>query len=201
MVLKNKFNITNDIELAKLEEQISKTKAIELFDKNIVSNFEIGTTKGLSSIHKYLFDSIYDFAGKLREVNISKGNFRFATTIYLEEILKKIDLMPEDNFDKIIEKYVEMNIAHPFREGNGRTMRIWLDQILKTRIGKVIDWSFINKNDYLQAMERSPIKDLEIKLLIKEALTEKVNDRLVYIKGIDASYNYEGYNVFKSEDL
>lgn len=201
MVLKNKFNITNDIELAKLEEQISKTKAIELFDKNIVSNFEIGTTKGLSSIHKYLFDSIYDFAGKLREVNISKGNFRFATTIYLEEILKKIDLMPENNFDQIIEKYVEMNIAHPFREGNGRTMRIWLDQILKTRIGKVIDWSFINKNDYLQAMERSPIKDLEIKLLIKEALTEKVNDRLVYIKGIDASYNYEGYNVFKSEDL
>lgn len=201
MVLKNKFNITNDIELAKLEEQISKTKAIELFDKNIVSNFEIGTTKGLSSIHKYLFDSIYDFAGKLREVNISKGNFRFATTIYLEEILKKIDLMPEDNFDKIIEKYVEMNIAHPFREGNGRTMRIWLDQILKTRIGKVIDWSFINKNDYLQAMERSPIKDLEIKLLLKEGLTEKVNDRLVYIKGIDASYNYEGYNVFKSEDL
>ena len=201
VVLKIKLDIDNDIELAKTEEKIFKSKAIELFDKNIINNYEVGTTKGLIDIHKYLFDSIYDFAGNIREVNISKGNFRFATTIYLEEILKKIDLMPESNFDEIIEKYVEMNIAHPFREGNGRTMRIWLDQILKTRIGQVIDWSLVDKNDYLQSMERSPIKDIEIKLLLKEALTNKINDRLVYIKGIDASYNYEGYNIFKSEDL
>lgn len=201
MVLENKLNIKDEFELRKTEEKITKLKALKLFDNKIIDKYEVGTTKGLIQIHKFLFSDLYYFAGKIRSVNISKGNFRFATTIYLKEALEKIDLMDEDNFETIIEKYVEMNIAHPFREGNGRAMRIWLDQILKKNIKMVIDWSLVNKNKYLQAMERSPINDLEIKMLLKQALTNKINDRLIYIKGIDESYNYEGYNIFKVSDL
>lgn len=198
-MLENKLNINNDVELAK-EERITKLRALELFDKNILNDIN-GTFKGLSKIHKYLFDSIYDFAGNIREVNISKGSFRFASFIYLKEILNKVDMMPEDTFDKIIEKYVEMNIAHPFREGNGRSMRIWLDVILKKNLNKVIDWSKVKKEEYLLAMERSPIKDTEIKLLLSNALTDDINNRLIYMKGIDASYNYEGYNTYSVEEL
>lgn len=198
-MLENKLNINNDVELAK-EERITKLRALELFDKNILNDIN-GTFKGLSKIHKYLFDSIYDFAGNIREVNISKGSFRFASFIYLKDILNKIDMMPEDTFDKIIEKYVEMNIAHPFREGNGRSMRIWLDVILKKNLNKVIDWSKVKKEEYLLAMERSPIKDTEIKLLLSNALTDDINNRLIYMKGIDASYNYEGYNIYSVEEL
>lgn len=190
----------NENKLTKLEEKVTKLKALELFDKNILNDIN-GTFKGLSKIHKYLFDSIYDFAGNIREVNISKGSFRFAAFIYLKEILNKIDMMPEDTFDKIIEKYVEMNIAHPFREGNGRSMRIWLDVILKKNLNKVIDWSKVKKEEYLLAMERSPIKDTEIKLLLSNALTDDINNRLIYMKGIDASYNYEGYNTYSVEEL
>ena len=199
-MLENKLNINNEVELAKEEERITKLKALELFDKNILNDIN-GTFKGLSKIHKYLFDSIYDFAGNIREVNISKGSFRFASFIYLKDILNKIDMMPEDTFDKIIEKYVEMNIAHPFREGNGRSMRIWLDVILKKNLNKVIDWSKVKKEEYLLAMERSPIKDTEIKLLLSNALTDDINNRLIYMKGIDASYNYEGYNTYSVEEL
>lgn len=198
-MLENKLNINNEVELAK-EERITKLRALELFDKNILNDIN-GTFKGLSKIHKYLFDSIYDFAGNIREVNISKGSFRFASFIYLKDILNKIDMMPEDAFDKIIEKYVEMNIAHPFREGNGRSMRIWLDVILKKNLNKVIDWSKVKKEEYLLAMERSPIKDTEIKLLLNNALTDDINNRLIYMKGIDASYNYEGYNTYSVEEL
>lgn len=198
-MLENKLNINNEVELAK-EERITKLRALELFDKNILNDIN-GTFKGLSKIHKYLFDSIYDFAGNIREVNISKGSFRFASFIYLKDILNKIDMMPEDTFDKIIEKYVEMNIAHPLREGNGRSMRIWLDVILKKNLNKVIDWSKIKKEEYLLAMERSPIKDTEIKLLLSNALTDDINNRLIYMKGIDASYNYEGYNTYSVEEL
>lgn len=198
-MLENKLNINNDVELAK-EERITKLRALELFDKNILNDIN-GTFKGLSKIHKYLFDSIYDFAGNIREVNISKGSFRFASFIYLKDILNKIDMMPEDTFDKIIEKYVEMNIAHPFREGNGRSMRLWLDVILKKNLDKVIDWSKVKKEEYLLAMERSPIKDTEIKLLLSNALTDDINNRLIYMKGIDASYNYEGYNTYSVEEL
>lgn len=190
----------NENKLTKLEEKVTKLKALELFDKNILNDIN-GTFKGLSKIHKYLFDSIYDFAGNIREVNISKGSFRFASFIYLKDILNKIDVMPEDTFDKIIEKYVEMNIAHPFREGNGRSMRIWLDVILKKNLNKVIDWSKVKKEEYLLAMERSPIKDTEIKLLLSNALTDDINNRLIYMKGIDASYNYEGYNTYSVEEL
>lgn len=190
----------NENKLTKLEEKVTKLKALELFDKNILNDIN-GTFKGLSKIHKYLFDSIYDFAGNIREVNISKGSFRFASFIYLKDILNKIDMMPEDTFDKIIEKYVEMNIAHPFREGNGRSMRIWLDVILKKNLNKVIDWSKVKKEEYLLAMERSPIKDTEIKLLLSNALTNDINNRLIYMKGIDASYNYEGYNTYSVEEL
>lgn len=190
----------NENKLTKLEEKVTKLKALELFDKNILNDIN-GTFKGLSKIHKYLFDSIYDFAGNIREVNISKGSFRFASFIYLKEILNKVDMMPEDTFDKIIEKYVEMNIAHPFREGNGRSMRIWLDVILKKNLNKVIDWSKVKKEEYLLAMERSPIKDTEIKLLLSNALTDDINNRLIYMKGIDASYNYEGYNTYSVEEL
>lgn len=190
----------NENKLTKLEEKVTKLKALELFDKNILNDIN-GTFKGLSKIHKYLFDSIYDFAGNIREVNISKGSFRFASFIYLKDILNKIDIMPEDTFDKIIEKYVEMNIAHPFREGNGRSMRIWLDVILKKNLNKVIDWSKVKKEEYLLAMERSPIKDTEIKLLLSNALTDDINNRLIYMKGIDASYNYEGYNTYSVEEL
>ena len=190
----------NENKLTKLEEKVTKLKALELFDKNILNDIN-GTFKGLSKIHKYLFDSIYDFAGNIREVNISKGSFRFASFIYLKDILNKIDIMPEDTFDKIIEKYVEMNIAHPFREGNGRSMRIWLDVILKKNLNKVIDWSKVKKEEYLLAMERSPVKDTEIKLLLSNALTDDINNRLIYMKGIDASYNYEGYNTYSVEEL
>lgn len=201
MVLENKFNITNSAELAKVEEKISKTKALKLFKKGLLNDLEAGTFDSLAKIHKYLFDEIYDFAGEIRNVNIAKGNFRFAPVIYLETALKNIDKMPQSTFDEIIEKYVEMNVAHPFREGNGRSTRIWLDLILKKQLGKVVDWSSVDKEDYLLAMERSPIKDIEIKVLLKQALTDKINNREIYMKGIDASYYYEGYNIFKTEDL
>ena len=180
MVLENKFNITNSAELAKVEEKISKTKALELFKKGLLNDLEAGTFDSLAKIHKYLFDEIYDFAGEIRNVNIAKGNFRFAPVIYLETALKNIDKMPQSTFDEIIEKYVEMNVAHPFREGNGRSTRIWLDLILKKQLGKVVDWSSVDKEDYLLAMERSPIKDIEIKVLLKQALTDKINNREIY---------------------
>ena len=200
-MLENKLGITNEVELAKEEERITKLKALELFDTNKINEFEIGTFKGLSSIHNFLFSEIYDFAGKMRNVNIAKGNFRFAPVMYLEEVLKKIDEMPQVNFDDIIKKYVEMNVAHPFREGNGRSTRIWLDMILKKQMGKVIDWSKVDKEEYLLAMERSPIKDTEIKILLENALTDKINDRGVYMKGIDVSYQYEGYNTYTMDEL
>lgn len=200
-MLDNKLGINNSTDLAREEERISKKKAVELFENNILDILEVGKFSTLQTIHKYLFEDIYDFAGKLRNVNIAKGNFRFASIIYIEEALKNIDKMPQSNFDEIIEKYVEMNIAHPFREGNGRSTRIWLDHILKNEIGKVIDWSKVDKEDYLLAMERSPIKDLEIKYLLKNALTDEINSREVYMKGIDHSYYYEGYITFKAQDL
>lgn len=201
MVLENKLGITNSPELAEAEERISKKKAIELFENGILDKLEAGKFESLKSIHKYLFEDIYSFAGEVRTVNISKGNFRFAPLMYLEAALANIDKMPQSTFDEIIEKYVEMNIAHPFREGNGRSTRIWLDCILKKEIGKVVDWSQVDKEDYLLAMERSPIKDIEIKHILKNALTDKVNDREVYMKGIDHSYYYEGYTTFKTEEL
>ena len=201
MILKNKLGIENQIELAKKEEKITKLKAKKLFETGKLNFIEVGTFKGLSEIHKYLFEDIYDFAGKIRTENISKSNFRFASAMYLKEALNKIDKMPQSNFDEIIEKYIEMNIAHPFREGNGRSTRIWLDMILKEEIGKVIDWSKVNKEDYLLAMERSPIKDTEIKILLGNALTNMINDRKIYMKGIDASYNYEGYCLYNTEDI
>ena len=201
MVLENKLGINEPIELDREEERITKIKAIKLFETGILNSFEVGTFAGLAQIHKYLFEDIYEFAGKIRAENISKSNFRFASAMYLEEALNKIDKMAQSNFDEIIEKYIEMNIAHPFREGNGRSTRIWLDMILKKEIGKVIDWSEVNKEDYLLAMERSPIKNIEIKFLLKEALTDKIDDREVYMKGIDASYKYEGYSLYRTEDL
>jgi cell filamentation protein len=201
MVLDNKLNITNQVELAKLEEKISKQKAKQLFDSGDINKAEIGTFAGLSFIHAYLFEDIYDFAGKIRTVNIAKGSFRFAPVMYLEQSLAHIDTMPQSNFDEIIQKYVEMNVAHPFREGNGRATRIWLDLILKKEIKQVIDWNLVDKQDYLSAMERSVIKDIEIKHLLKNALTDKINDRTLYIKGIDVSYYYEGYSEFKTDDL
>lgn len=201
MILNNKLGLNEPIELAKEEERITKIKAIKLFETGELNSFEVGTFAGLAQIHKYLFEDIYEFAERIRTENISKNNFRFASAMYLEEALKKIDKMPQSNFDEIIEKYIEMNIAHPFREGNGRSTRIWLDMILKKEIGKVIDWSKVNKGDYLLAMERSPIKNIEIKFLLKEALTDKIDDRDVYMKGIDASYNYEGYSLFSIENL
>ena len=195
MALKNKLGISDSAELAREEERISKKKAMELFEKGLLDQFEVGTFEGLAEIHKYLFDEVYDFAGKVRDENIAKGNFRFVPVMYLSAALE------QTTFDEIIEKYVEMNVAHPFREGNGRSTRIWLDAILKKEIQQVIDWSKVDKEDYLLAMERSPIKDVEIKVLLKEALTDAVNDRSVYMKGIDASYYYEGYNTFKTEEL
>jgi len=200
-VLENKLGITDSADLARMEEQISKKKAVELFEKGILDKLEAGKFSSLQAIHKYLFDEIYDFAGKIRTVNIAKGNFRFAPVMYLQAALDNIDKMPQSNFDEIIEKYVEMNVAHPFREGNGRSTRIWLDCILKKEIGKVVDWSKVDKEDYLLAMERSPIKDIEIKYLLKNALTSDINSREVYMKGIDHSYYYEGYTTFKTEDL
>lgn len=201
MALKNKLGITDSSELAREEEKISKRKAVELFQNRLLDTFEVGNFSALANIHEALFSEIYDFAGKIRDVNIAKGNFRFAPLMYLEAALKNIDNMPQSTFDEIIEKYVEMNIAHPFREGNGRSTRIWLDLILKKELGMVIDWSKVDKEDYLLAMERSPIKDVEIKVLLKTALTDKINDREVYMKGIDASYFYEGYNIYKTEEL
>ena len=201
MALENKLGITDSAELARTEEKISKQKALQLFELNLLDTFEVGTFKGLAQIHKYLFEDIYAFAGQIRKVNIAKGNFRFVPLMYLEAALKNIDAMPQNTFDEVIEKYVEMNIAHPFREGNGRSTRIWLDAILKKEIKQVIDWNKVDKEDYLLAMERSPIKDIEIKHILKAALTDKINDREVYMKGIDASYNYEGYNVYKTEEL
>lgn len=200
-MLENKLKITNEIELAKEEERITKLKALELFDTNKICEFEVGTTKGLQDIHKFLFDDIYSFAGEIREVNLAKGNFRFASSMYLKDVLSSIDAMAEDSFEDIVKKYIEMNIAHPFREGNGRSTRIWLDMILKNKIGKVVDWSQINKEEYLLAMERSPIKDTEIMILLKGALTDKINDREVYMKGIDTSYKYEGYNTYTMDEL
>lgn len=201
MALENKLGINDSAELARTEEKISKQKALQLFELNLLDTFEVGTFKGLAQIHKYLFEDIYAFAGQIRKVNIAKGNFRFVPLMYLGAALKNIDAMPQNTFDEIIEKYVEMNIAHPFREGNGRSTRIWLDAILKKEIKRVIDWNKVDKEDYLLAMERSPIKDIEIKHILKAALTDKINDREVYMKGIDASYNYEGYNVYKTEEL
>ena len=201
MILYNKLNITDQVELAKAEEKISKQKAKQLFDSGDIGKVEIGTFKGLSFIHAYLFGDIYDFAGKIRDVNIAKGNFRFAPLMYLRQSLDHIDAMPQGSFDEIIEKYVEMNIAHPFREGNGRATRIWLDVILKTEIKQVVDWNAVDKDDYLSAMERSPVKDVEIKALLKNALTNQIDDRALFMKGIDASYYYEGYSEFKTEEL
>ena len=200
-MLNNKLNIDNFVELSREEERITKIKALELFDVGKLSEYGSGTFKGLSQIHYYLFSDIYDFAGKIRIENLSKGNFRFVPAMYLEEALNKIDLMPQSSFDEIIKKYIEMNVAHPFREGNGRSTRIWLDMILKNEIGKVVDWGKIDKEEYLLAMERSPIKDTEINILLSSALTDKINDRDVYMKGIDASYQIEGYNVYTMEEL
>ena len=201
MVLENKLGITDSSELARKEEMISKKKALELFEKGILDSLEAGTFKTLSQIHKYLFDEIYYFAGEMRNVNIAKGNFRFAPVMYLKQALEHIDKMPQSTFEEIIQKYVEMNVAHPFREGNGRSTRIWLDLILKKELGKVVDWSKVDKDDYLLAMERSPVKDIEIREVLKEALTDDINNRKVYMKGIDASYCYEGYFTYRTEDL
>ncbi len=201
MALENKLGIKSSAELAREEERISKKKAVELFENGMLENLEAGKFQTLCEIHKYLFDDIYDFAGKIRTVNLSKGNFRFAPLMYLEAAIENIDKMPQNTFDEIVEKYVEMNIVHPFREGNGRSMRIWLDMMLKKQIGQVVDWSKIEKEDYLMAMERSPIKDIEIKYILNAALTDQINDREIYMKGIDHSYYYEGYVTYKTEEL
>ena len=201
MALENKFGIKNSAELARKEERISKKRAVELFENGMLEKLEAGKFQTLFEIHKYLFDDIYDFAGKIRTVNLSKGNFRFAPLMYLETAIKNVDKMPQNTFDEIVEKYVEMNIVHPFREGNGRSMRIWLDMMLKKQIGQVVDWSKIEKEDYLMAMERSPIKDIEIKYILNAALTDQINDREIYMKGIDHSYYYEGYVTYKTEEL
>ena len=200
-MLENKLGLTSSAELAREEERISKKKAAMLFENHILDNLKSGKFSTLQTIHKYLFEDIYDFAGEIRTVNMAKGNFRFAPLMYIESALKNIDEMPQSNFDEIIEKYVEMNIAHPFREGNGRSARIWLDHMLKTEIGKVIDWSKVDKEDYLLAMERSPIRDIEIKYVLKNALTDEIDSREVYMKGIDHSYYYEGYTAFKADEL
>ena len=201
MALENNLGLTSSADLAREEERISKKKAAQLFDRKLFDTFDVGTFAGLAEIHQYLFEDIFDFAGEIRTVNLAKGNFHFAPLMYLQAVLHNIDKMPQSNFDEIIEKYVEMNIAHPFREGNGRSTRIWLDHILKNKIGKVVDWSKVDKEDYLLAMERSPIKDVEIKVLLKGALTDEINSREVYMKGIDHSYYYEGYTTFKTEEL
>ena len=201
MVLQNKLNITDSLELSKVEEKISKKKALELFGNEILDEYTVGSFKQLAAIHEYLFSDIYEFVGKIRTVNIAKGNFRFAPVMYLEASLENIEKMPQSTFDEIVEKYVEMNIAHPFREGNGRSTRIWLDLLLKKELHLVVDWSHVDKEDYLLAMERSPIRDTEIKYVLKQALTDKVTDRTIYMKGIDHSYYYEGYTLYKVEEL
>ena len=201
MALQNKLDLTDELELAREEEKISKQKALALYDTGLLDTFPVGTFAGLAMIHKYLFEDIYEFSGQMRTVNIAKGNFRFAPVMYLRPALESIDRMPQSTFDEIIEKYVEMNVAHPFREGNGSSTRIWLDCILKKELHQVVDWSRVDKSDYLMAMERSPVKDLEIKVLLHKALTEQINDRQVYMKGIDASYHYEGYQIFRTEEL
>ena len=201
MALQNKLGLTDELELAREEERISKQKALALYDTGLLDTFPVGTFAGLAMIHKYLFEDIYEFSGQMRTVNIAKGNFRFAPVMYLRPALESIDRMPQSTFDEIIEKYVEMNVAHPFREGNGRSTRIWLDCILKKELHQVVDWSRVEKSDYLMAMERSPVKDLEIKVLLHKALTEQINDRQVYMMGIDASYHYEGYQIFRTEEL
>ena len=201
MALENKLGLTSSADLAREEERISKKKAVALFETRLLDTLPAGKFVTLQAIHKYLFEDIYDFAGEIRTVNMAKGNFRFAPLMYLQVALENIDKMPQSNFDEIVEKYVEMNIAHPFREGNGRSTRIWLDHILKNEIGKVIDWSKVDKEDYLLAMERSPIKDVEIKVLLKDALTDEINSREVYMKGLDHSYYYEGYTTFKTAEL
>ena len=201
MTLKNKLGITDSAELAREEERISKKRALELFEKGLLDAMEPGTYRTLQKIHEYLFRDIYEFAGKTRTVNLAKGNFRFAPVMYLDAALSNIEKMPQSDFDKIVEKYVEMNVAHPFREGNGRSTRIWLDLILKKELGLVIDWSQVEKEDYLMAMERSPVKDIEIKVILKAALTDKIDDREVYMRNIDSSYYYEGFNQFRTEDL
>jgi cell filamentation protein len=199
--LENLLGITDSVELARVEERISKRKAVNLFETGVLDTLQAGSFYALTEIHRVLFGDIYDFAGKIRTVNVAKGNFRFTPVMYLEVALKNIEAMPQSTFDEIIEKYVEMNVAHPFREGNGRSTRIWLDAILKKELRLVVDWSHVNKDDYLLAMERSPVKDMEIKILLKTALTDKIHDSAVYMKGIDASYHYEGYIVYKTEDL
>lgn len=201
MTLENKLNLSDQVALARAEEKISKQKARQLFDSGDIANVEVGTFTGLAYIHRYLFGDIYDFAGNIREVNIAKGNFRFAPLMYLEQSLSYIDAMPQGSFDDIIEKYVEMNIAHPFREGNGRATRLWLDLILKQEIRQVIDWNRVDKEEYLSAMQRSVVKDLEIKMLLKQALTDRIDDRALFMKGIDVSYYYEGYSEFRTEEL
>lgn len=201
MTLENRLGITDQVELAKAEEKISKQKAKQLFESGEINKIEVGTFAGLAQIHKALFEDIYEFSGKIREVNIAKGNFRFAPMMYLKQSLEHIDAMPQTSFDHIIEKYVEMNIAHPFREGNGRATRIWLDLILKRELRQVVDWNKVDKDEYLSAMQRSPVKDLEIKVLLKNALTDRIDDRALFMKGIDVSYYYEGYSEFKTEDL
>ena len=201
MALENKLGITDSAELAREEERLSKKKALELYDTGLLDRLEAGTFSALAAIHKFLFGEIYDFAGKVRTVNLAKGNFRFAPVMYLEAALKNIEAMPQRTFDEIIEKYVEMNVAHPFREGNGRSTRIWLDLLLRKELRQVVDWSKVDKEDYLLAMERSPIKDIEIKFLLKNALTDDIHNREVYMKGIDASYHYEGYTVYRTEEL
>ena len=201
MTLENKLGIAGDVELAREEERLTKLRALELYDTDLLGTFEVGTFAGLAKIHGYLFQDVYEFAGKPRTVNISKGSFRFASVMYLGSALRAIDKMPQSTFDQIVEKYVEMNVAHPFREGNGRSARIWLDRMLKSELGRVVDWSRVDREDYLLAMERSPVRDREIKLLLKEALTDAVTDRQVYMKGIDASYRYEGYATYSMEEL
>ena len=201
MALENKLGLTSSADLAREEERLSKKKAVELFENGVLDTLPAGKFSTLQAIHKYLFDDIYDFAGKLRTVNLAKGNFRFAPLMYLEAALTNIEKMPQSTFDEIIEKYVEMNVAHPFREGNGRSMRIWLDLMLKNGIGQVVDWSKVDKEDYLLAMERSPIRDIEIKHVLKQALTDEINSREIYMKGIDTSYYYEGYVAYKTEEL
>lgn len=201
MALENKLGITESAQLAREEERISKKKAAELFENGILDTLKAGSFSALKTIHKYLFEDIYDFAGEIRTVNIAKGNFRFAPVMYLDAALENIDKMPQGTFDEIVEKYVEMNVAHPFREGNGRSGRIWLDLMFKSELGMVVDWSKVDKEDYLLAMERSPIRDTEIKFVLKSALTDKVNDREIYMKGIDHSYYYEGYTSFKTDEL